>query len=70
MLGFTQKGGSVLVPNQGWFLFGGFGNNLLTMQKLSTLRGNWTAGPNLYQNVLDYFMCGVQVSLFLHYNVT
>jgi hypothetical protein len=52
---------SVLVPNQGWFIFGGYGSKLLTTQKLQTLSSKWTAGPNLYQNNNDFGHCGVQV---------
>jgi hypothetical protein len=52
---------SVLVPNQGWLIFGGFGSSLLTTQKLQATSGSWTAGPDLYNNENDYEHCGVQV---------
>jgi hypothetical protein len=52
---------SVLVPNQGWMIFGGFGSSLLTTQKLQATSGSWTAGPDLYNNENDYEHCGVQV---------
>jgi hypothetical protein len=44
---------SVLVPNQGWLIFGGFGSSLLTTQKLQATSGSWTAGPDLYNNEND-----------------
>ncbi len=62
----TRTAASVRVPNQGWFIFGGYGGTLQTTQKLQTLSGNWTAGPNLYQNNNDYGHCGVQVHIALN----
>jgi hypothetical protein len=54
---------SVLVPNRGWFIFGGDPSSLLTSQKLQSLSGNWSAGPNLFQNTFDSYLCGVQVTI-------
>jgi hypothetical protein len=54
---------SVLAPNRGWFIFGGYESTLLTSQKLQTLSGNWSAGPNLFQNASDSYLCGVQVNI-------
>jgi hypothetical protein len=34
MLGYSVYGASVLVPNQGWVIFGGFGSYLTTVQIL------------------------------------
>ncbi len=53
---------SVVVPNYGWVIFGG--NSLTTTQNLQTLSGNWTAGPNLYQDTRDSSNCVVQVPNF------
>jgi hypothetical protein len=58
----TTVAANVLVPNNGWVIFGGYANTLLTAQKLQTLSGSWTAGPSLYQDLADYFNCGVQVN--------
>ncbi len=54
---------SVLVTNRGWFIFGGDQSSLLTSQKLQTLSGNWSPGPNLFQNTIDSYLCGVQVNI-------
>ena len=55
--------GSVLVPNHGWFLFGGIGNKLTTAQKLADFDGNWESGPSLYENHEDYYNCVLQVGI-------
>jgi hypothetical protein len=52
---------SVLVPNQGWFIFGGEGNLLTTSQKLRTLGSNWEVGPELYQGKTVRQQCSLQV---------
>ncbi len=61
VLSESRSGASVLVPYYGWVIFGGIGNSLSTTQKLQTLIGSWTVGPNLYQNESDYGSCGLQV---------
>jgi hypothetical protein len=53
---------NVLVPNNGWVIFGGYANTLLTTQKLFTLSDSWITGPSLYQNATDFNNCGVQVN--------
>ncbi len=59
----SELAASVLVPNRGWFIFGGDPSSLLTSQKLQSLSGNWLAGPNLFQNASDSYLCGVQVNI-------
>ncbi len=65
MIFSTSIGASVLVPNYGWVIWGGYDGTTLshTSQKLQTLSGKWTAGPNTYQNLTDFFNCAVQVNL-------
>ncbi len=58
----SDYAGSVLVPNYGWVIFGGFQNRLLTTQRLQSLSGKWESGPNLYQSKSDWYQCCVQVN--------
>ena len=60
---------SVFVPSRGWVVFGGYGSTLLTAQKLGALNGTWQAGPNMYQDVNEFSMCGVQVYQNLSYRL-
>ena len=62
MLSPSGVAATVILPNQGWIIFGGFDNALTTAQKLRTLDGQWEAGPRLYQSTSDYFSCAVQVN--------
>ena len=63
ILSSSELAASVLVPNRGWFIFGGYESTLLTSQKLQTLSGNWSAGPNMFQSTYDSYQCGVQVTI-------
>ena len=58
----TYFGVSFLLPSLGgWYIYGGFGNCLTTMQQLPILNGKWQAGPDLYNNRTITVMCGAQV---------
>ena len=53
---------SFLVPTLGgWFIYGGSGNCLTTMQQLPNLNSEWQPGPALYNNQTISYMCGAQV---------
>ena len=54
-------GGSVYVPNEGWFVFGGLSSKLTHAQKLATIDDAWEEGPELYNGKSDYYHCLVQV---------
>jgi hypothetical protein len=41
MLSALTDAASGLVPNRGWFIFGGYNSSLLRMQKLQTVGGNF-----------------------------
>jgi len=55
----------VYVKSQGWFIFGGVGNIKTQAQKLISINGNWTLGPDLYQNANSLGQCYFQVSNFV-----
>jgi|FrelakmetLWP11LW_1041352.scaffolds.fasta_scaffold529150_2 hypothetical protein len=52
---------SFFVPKVGWAIYGGLGC-FLKMQVLSSIEGNWTAGPDLYQGESRIGQCGAQVT--------
>jgi hypothetical protein len=54
----TADAGNVLVPGQGWFIYGG--NTMDTAQKLSALGEIWSVGPSVYQGTTNG-QCIVQV---------
>ena len=55
----VSDGGSVVVPDLGWFVFGG--NSEKSAQKLAKADSAWTAGPALFQNAPVTGHCAVQV---------
>jgi hypothetical protein len=58
----TAWAGNVVVPSQGWFIFGGLGDaNFTTAQKLGSVDGVWEVGPALLDNKKDHLQCIVQV---------
>ena len=63
MLGPLDIAQSVIVPKQGLFIFGGFHTDpaILWSQKLATISGPWTSGPDLYQKMNVQNHCIVQV---------
>ena len=54
--------GSVLVPSQGWLIYGGTMTDLATAQQLKSLNGKWD-GPVLFEGKPDWHECLVQVKL-------
>ena len=62
MLSATFYAGSVLVPSQGWLIYGGLlDSDFTTAQKLVSLDDKWEAGPDLYEGTPDLSTCLVQV---------
>ena len=64
MLSKTFYAGSVLVPSQGWLIYGGADSTLPTAQQLKSLNGKWEAGPALFEGKPDRNNCLVQVQTF------
>ena len=60
LLSATSDGGSVVVPGQGWIIFGG--NNQTKAQRLTAIGQAWEEGPAVQQASV-YSQCVVQVSL-------
>jgi len=44
-LASTRYASDVFVEGQGWFIFGGYNNNLETSQKLVGIDSKWEEGP-------------------------
>ena len=62
MLSATFYAGSVLVPSQGWLIYGGLlDSDFTTAQKLVSLDDKWEAGPYLFEEKPDRLQCLVQV---------
>ena len=62
LLSTTFEAGSVLVPSQGWLIYGGLlGSTLTSAQKLVSLDDKWEAGPHLFEEKPDRLQCLVQV---------
>ena len=62
MLSATFYAGSVLVPSQGWLIYGGLlDSDLTSAQKLVSLDDKWETGPDLYEGTPDISPCLVQV---------
>ena len=61
MLSKTLYAGSVLVPSQGWLIYGGSETTLTSAQKLVSLDDKWEAGPDLFEGKPDKSPCLVQV---------
>ena len=52
----------MLVPNQGWVIFGGGPQEVKTSQKLSSADAEWVEGPKLFvEDVNDHGLCALQV---------
>jgi hypothetical protein len=62
LLDATSWAGNIVVPSQGWLIFGGLGDaNFTTAQKLGSVDGIWEVGPALLDNKRDLLQCIVQV---------
>ena len=59
MIAPTIWTGSSNVPSVGWFLFGGYGNELNNSQWFN--QDTWTLGPSLYENTQIEYQCVTQV---------
>ena len=62
MLAPTIWTGSSNVPSRGWFIFGGYGNNLTNSQWFN--QDTWKLGPSLYENSPNIYQCITQVIVF------
>jgi len=60
LIGAVDDSSSVNIEGQGWYLFGGFRNNLKTSQKLESLDSTWEEGPDVLEKDIDG-QCVVQV---------
>ena len=62
--------GDVLVPNQGWVIFGGGPKEETTAQKLTSVDGTWEEGPQLFtEGSSDHGLCAVQVAKILRLKI-
>jgi hypothetical protein len=61
LLTSTKFVGSVVIPNRGFFIFGGDDSNLTYSQNLKSVNGVWEAGPPLFENKPVAHHCAVQV---------
>lgn len=62
LVGAAAGASSVLVPNKGWFIFGGDGNSLTRSQKLQHPDSLWELGPDLYLSKSVTGTCIVQLN--------
>jgi len=57
---------SVNIENLGWFMFGGFLNELETSQKLESLNSMWKRGPAVFKSGINS-QCVVKVKIHSNY---
>jgi len=60
LLASTRHASDVYIKGQGWFLFGGFENDLKTSQKLVGIDSKWEQGPPVIAQGI-YGQCAVKV---------
>jgi hypothetical protein len=61
LLSVTRNSKGVFVKDQGFFIFGGDGNNWVQTQTLHVANGNWQYGPDLYERLPVRGQCYFQV---------